>query len=126
MRGTRTCQPNNGLVSNQDSVSRSFTAAPTTTRLGTARAPTTSLACESTVVVVSWWTVVPRTVTATGVSAARPAPSSSARVPANCSGVPRQTTVAVAGAAATTSAAVLAGPSTCTDEHVPVVKGTPA
>ena len=80
MRGTRTRQPNSGLVSNQDSVSRRSTTGPTTVIAGgvilAARASAAMSASVETT--VCWVVSVPVRVIDTGVSAARPAAISSA------------------------------------------------
>ncbi len=74
MRGTSTRQPNSGLVSNHDSVSRSATVSPTTVIVGGASlAAFTSAAMFASVdVTVRCEVVVPSWVIATGVSGARP------------------------------------------------------
>ena len=70
MRGTRTRQPNSGLVSNHDSVSRRSTTSPTTvTAGGLIRAARASAAIRSSVeTTVVCSVVVPARVISTGVS----------------------------------------------------------
>ena len=78
VRGTRTCQPKSGLVSNHDSVVRRSTTSPTTVIAGgvmpaaAASAPMAS-SVETT---VSCSVVVPTRVMATGVRGERPAATS--------------------------------------------------
>jgi hypothetical protein len=74
VRGTSTRQPNSGLVSNHDSVSRSATVSPTTVMVGGASlAAFTSAAMSCRVeVTVRCEVVVPSWVMATGVSGDRP------------------------------------------------------
>ena len=82
MRGTSTRQPNSGLVSNHDSVSRRSTTSPTTVIAGGAiRAARASAAIRSRVeVTVVCSVVVPTRVIATGVSGERPAATSAAAI----------------------------------------------
>ena len=74
VRGTRTRQPNSGLVSNHDSVSRRSTTSPITVTAGGAiRAVRASAAmCSSVEVTVACSVVVPTRVIATGVCGERP------------------------------------------------------
>jgi hypothetical protein len=69
VRGTSTRQPNSGLVSNHDRVSRRFTTSPTTvTAGGLIFAALASAEIESSVeITVDWSVVVPTRVIATGV-----------------------------------------------------------
>src|SRR3954452_11131050 len=78
VRGTSTRQPNSGLVSNHDSVSRRSTTSPTTvTAGGDIRAARASAAIRSSVeATVACSVVVPTRVIATGVCALRPAATS--------------------------------------------------
>ena len=79
MRGTSTRQPNSGLVSNHDSVSRRSTTGPTTiTAGGVIRAAGTSAAMFPRVETWSPARCVPVRVTETEVSGSRPAATSSA------------------------------------------------
>ncbi len=82
MRGTSTRQPNSGLVSNQDSVSRRSTTGPTTVIAGGAisawrAAEAMSARVETT---VRWQVSVPVEVIETDVSAGRPAAISCAAI----------------------------------------------
>ena len=69
MRGTSTSQPNSGLVSNHDSVSRMVTVDPTTASTGKRPSAIVAAAAPSVVTTVRCSVLVPRSVTATGVSA---------------------------------------------------------
>ena len=80
VRGTRTRQPNSGLVSNHDSVSRRSTTGPTTVTAGgvifAARASAAMRASVETT--VSWVVSVPVRSSRPGCSSSRPAAISSA------------------------------------------------
>src|SRR5690349_10956914 len=93
VRGTRTFQPNSGLVSNHDSCSRSATVVPTTARAGNSTVFMTLATSPRVVTRVDWRIVVPRSVRATGLDSGRPAASSLASAPARSSGAPSSTTV---------------------------------
>ena len=82
VRGTRTRQPNSGLVSNHDSVSRRSTTGPTTVIAGgVIRAALASAAMSASVeTIVSWVVSVPVRVIETGVVASRPAATSAAAI----------------------------------------------
>src|SRR5665647_2538549 len=88
-------QPNRGLVSNQDSCSRSSTVDPTTASEGnsTLAESIRATTCPRVVVWVRWVIVVPRSVNATGVAGSRPAASRSPSALLSDSGVPSTTTV---------------------------------
>ena len=73
VRGTSTSQPNSGLVSNHDSVSRMVTVDPTTASTGKRPSAIVADAAPRVVTTVRCSVLVPRSVTATGVSASRPA-----------------------------------------------------
>ena len=67
MRGTSTSQPNSGLVSNHDSVSRRDTVDPTTASTGKRPSAIVAPASARVVTTVRCSVLVPRSVTATGV-----------------------------------------------------------
>ena len=95
VRGTRTRQPNSGLVSNHDSVSRRSTTSPTTVTAGgvmpAARASARMSASVDTTVVCS--VVVPTRVIATGVPGSRPASTSASATSPMVPQAPRSTSV---------------------------------
>ena len=73
VRGTSTRQPNSGLVSNQDSLSRQPTISPTTISEGASRCLVSAATRASVEATVYCSVVVPMEVTATGVESERPA-----------------------------------------------------
>ena len=128
VRGTSTRQPNSGLVSNQDSSSRSATGAPTTASTGRCRAEAVTFAAASASVAVSvrCSVEVPWLVTATGVAPSRPAASRSPSAAATTAGSPITTTVTSSPVERAQSTLVSCGVITCTAREDLVVNGTPA
>src|SRR5687768_23793 len=126
VRGTSTFQPNSGLVSNHDSCSRMATVDPTTARAGNSTVFMASRTSPRVVTRVAWRIVVPRSVSATGVSGARPASSRLARAPARSSGAPRRTTVTLSDTDADQSTLRSLALITWTAGEVLEVSGTPA
>jgi hypothetical protein len=128
VRGTSTRQPNSGLVSNHDALSRSPAASPTTAMSGRSSPARASVAptSDSGHDTDRWCTVVPRDVSTTGVRGDRPAAS---RPSADCrmsSSAPRTTTVVLAPACAVQSTSTPCGWMTCTPAVPAGVSGTPA
>src|SRR3954454_19997631 len=128
VRGTSTRQPNNGLDSHHDSLSRCLTTSPTTTRAS----PTIADASRSTVssvdTTVYCCVVVPSTVTATGVSARRPCSMrAAATLPMDLPQLSR-IRVPLAAASAGQSGSFASGPASmmCTAEVFLSVTGAPA
>ena len=126
MRGTRTFQPNSGLVSNQDRLSRSATVVPTTARAGNSRVFMTLATSPRVVTRVAWRIVVPRSVSATGLSADRPAASSLASAAPRSSGWPSRTTVTESATEADQSTCRSLAEITCTAGELLDVSGMPA
>src|SRR5580765_6100323 len=126
VRGTRTFQPNSGLVSNHDSCSRSATVELTTASAGNSTDFITVATSPRVVTRVAWRIVVPRSVRATGLSAGRPASSSLPSAPARSSGAPRSTTVTDSAAEAAQSTWRSLAEITCTAGELLEVSGMPA
>ena len=126
VRGTRTFQPNSGLVSNQDSCSRSATVVPTTASAGNSRVFMTLATSPRVVTRVAWRIVVPRSVRATGLSAERPAASSLPRAVPRSSGWPSSTTVTDSATEAAQSTCRSFAEITCTAGELLDVSGMPA
>ena len=126
VRGTSTSQPNSGLVSNHDSVSRMVTVDPTTASTGKRPSAIVAAAAPSVVTTVRCSVLVPRSVTATGVAASRPAATRASSASAARSGWPSTTTVTPGSTAPVRS--VWRAPATTTWMPVDVldVSGTPA
>jgi hypothetical protein len=127
VRGTRMFQPNSGLVSNQESCSRSATVEPTTAREGnsTLADDIRATTWPRVVVWVRWVMVVPRSVSATGVLSLRPAASRSPSALLRVSGVPSTTTVTLSPVERVQS--TLVPPlTTCSEGELAEVSGTPA
>jgi hypothetical protein len=95
VRGTSTRQPNNGLVSNHDKVSRWFTTSPMTSTVGSASsAPAAAAAMRLRgATTVTWSVVVPADVSAAGVSGSRPAETTAAAMSSTQVAAPRTTRV---------------------------------
>lgn len=98
VRGTSTRQPNSGLVSNQDSLSRQLTTFPTMIRAGASMPLVSDASFCSVETTVSCSVVVPRLVIAAGVESGRPAATRPFATSATAPSAPRMTRV-VSGAA---------------------------
>ena len=128
VRGTRIRQPKSGLVSNQDSCSRSAAVEPTTAISGLAsRAALAALAAATSgAATVRCSTVVPCSVSTTGVCGSRPASSRAANEAMTPSGVPSRIAVTSEATASETSTPACAGWITWIARVLASVSGTPA
>ena len=127
VRGTSTSQPNSGLVSNHDSVSRMVTVDPTTASTGKRPSAIVAAAAPSVVTTVRCSVLVPRSVTATGVSAAAAGGDAGRRAPRRPGRAGPSTTTVTPGSTAPVRS-VWRAPATTTWMPVDVldVSGTPA
>src|SRR5690606_29298616 len=127
VRGTRTRQPNSGLVSNQDSSSRSTTWGPTTATVCPEQCSVTAAAAvPSGTTTVCWSVVVPPQVSATGVSASRPAASRAVTARAISAGSPTTTTETWSATDRLQSVCRSAASTRWTSPPSLLVSGTPA
>src|SRR5256714_5443024 len=129
VRGTSTCQPNNGRVSHHDTRSRCSTTGPMTATAGSVRpAETTSASTRSSVeTIVRCVVIVPSLVTATGVSSARPCSTkAAAALPIAAVAYSTTTTGTAAAAAQSTASGSGDGSTTSTCPRRLSVNGMPA
>ena len=129
VRGTSTRQPNRGLVSNQDALSRRETPGPVTATSRSspvaATSSTAALTSRSVATAVRWDVVDPPTVTLTPADPSWPASTRAPTHATTSSGTPSTTTVPCVPATAAASWRPPAS-STCTAPVPEVVTGTPA